>query len=281
VAATEAQVAQLTGHKERAAANGVDDLEWLTAADLKAMEPAVIGPRGLLSPSTGIVDSHNFMLSLLGDLENAGGQLVYRSVVAGGRIVEGGVSLRVGSQDGPDDEAMTVDCALLVNAAGLEAQTVAGALEGFPGDRIPTRHIAIGHYFTLSGAAPFRRLIYPVPEDGGLGVHVTLDLAGQAKFGPDVKWIDEVDYSFDESRKAAFVEAIRSYYPGLDPERLQAGYTGIRPKIAGRAEGFGDFRIDGPRDHGVPGVINLFGIESPGLTAALSIAEHVVQLAGG
>ncbi|HUT48086.1 MAG TPA: NAD(P)/FAD-dependent oxidoreductase [Alphaproteobacteria bacterium] len=287
VATGEAQIASLEEDKARAAANGVGDLEWLSAAEVKAMEPAVIAARGLLSPSTGIVDSHNYMLSLVGDLENAGGQVVYRSTVTGGRIREDRVSLQVsgtgssheGGQDEAQDEAMTVDCALLVNAAGLGAQALASALDGFPGEHIPALHTAIGHYFTLSGTAPFNRLVYPVPEEGGLGVHVTLDLAGQAKFGPDVKWIDTVDYSFDESRKPVFVDAIRKYYPGLDPDRLQPGYTGIRPKIAGRGEGFGDFRIDGPGDHGVPGVINLFGIESPGLTSALSIANHVAEIA--
>jgi len=277
VAATDAQVAQLEQHKARAEANGVGDLEWLSQAEVRAMEPEVLGARGLLSPSTGIVDSHGFMLSLLGDLENAGGQVVFHSAVTGGRLADEGASIDVSGVDG----GITVDCALLVNSAGLGAQAVAGALDGFPRERIPTRHIAIGHYFTLSGKAPFGRLVYPVPEEGGLGVHVTLDLAGQAKFGPDVKWIEEVDYSFDESRKAGFVEAIQSYYPGLDPERLQPGYTGIRPKVAGPGDGFGDFRIEGPADHDVPGVVNLFGIESPGLTAALSIAERVVQIAEG
>lgn len=280
VATRKEQVARLEDDFARAAANGVDDLEWLSAADVKAMEPAVIAARGVLSPSTGIIDSHNYMLSLVGDLENAGGQVVYRSTVTGGRVRDDGVSLRVGGAEPDQEDEMTVDCALLVNAGGLGAQTLATSLDGFPGDHIPALHIAIGHYFTLSGTAPFKRLVYPVPEDGGLGVHVTLDLAGQAKFGPDVTWIDQVDYSFDESRKPAFVEAIRNYYPELDPDRLQPGYTGIRPKIAGRGAGFGDFRIDGPDDHGVPGVINLFGIESPGLTSALSIAEHIAALAG-
>lgn len=278
VATSEAQVAQLEEHRKRATANGVDDLQWLSQADVKAMEPDVIAVRGLLSPSTGIVDSHTYMLSLLGDLENAGGQVVFRSQVRSGRIGDT-ISLDVASGEGSAAEIMAVDCGLLVNAAGLGAQALAGALDGFPPGHIPARHIAIGHYFTYSGKAPFSRLVYPVPEEGGLGVHVTLDLAGQAKFGPDVKWIEEVDYGFDESRKAAFVEAIRRYYPALDPDRLQPGYTGIRPKVAGPQDGFGDFRIDGPAAHGVPGVINLFGIESPGLTASLSIADHVAEIA--
>jgi L-2-hydroxyglutarate oxidase LhgO len=277
VAASEQQIARLDEDKARAAANGVGDLEWLSADEVKELEPAVVAARGLLSPSTGIVDSHTLMLTLLGDLENAGGRAVFRSSVEGGRITDDGTELRVAGADGTH----TVVCSLLVNAAGLGAQALAGALDGFPAEHIPARHIAIGHYFTLLGASPFSRLVYPVPENGGLGVHVTLDLAGQAKFGPDVKWIETVDYSFDESRKPLFVDAIRRYYPGLDPDRLQPGYTGIRPKIAGPQDGFGDFRIDGPDAHGVPGVINLFGIESPGLTSSLSIAEQVAEIASG
>jgi len=275
VATSDDQIARLEEDKARATANGVGDLEWLSAAEVHALEPAVIAVRGLISPSTGIIDSHTYMLTLLGDLENAGGHAVFRSTVEGGRLTDSGIELDIAGEDG----SLTVGCDLLVNSAGLGAQALAGALEGFPPAHIPARHIAIGHYFTLSGAQPFKRLVYPVPEVGGLGVHVTLDLAGQAKFGPDVKWIDEVDYSFDEGRKPRFVEAIRRYYPDLDPDRLQPGYTGIRPKIAGPNDGFGDFIIEGPADHGVPGVINLFGIESPGLTSSLSIAEHVAELA--
>jgi len=277
VATREEQIARLEDDFARAAANGVDDLEWLSAADVATMEPAVTAARGLLSPSTGILDSHTYMLTLLGDLENAGGQAVFRTTVEGGTVADDGVTLNVAGADGKT----TVTCALLVNAAGLGAQAVAGALDGFPAAHIPARHIAIGHYYTYAMKSPFNRLVYPVPEEGGLGVHVTLDLAGQAKFGPDVKWIDEIDYSFDESRKPIFVEAIRRYYPGLDPDRLQPGYTGIRPKIAGPGDGFGDFRIEGPADHGVVGVINLFGIESPGLTSSLSIADHVADITRG
>lgn len=275
VATSDTQMALLEGHRARADANGVGDLRWLSAEEVGAMEPQVVGVAGLLSPSTGIVDSHTFMLSLLGDLENAGGRLVCQTPVERGATTEDGATLRIGGEDG----GAAVSCNLVVNAAGLNAQEFAGRLAGFPKREIPARHIAIGHYFTLTGKSPFNHLVYPVPEEGGLGVHVTLDLAGQAKFGPDVKWIDEVDYSFDTERKLAFVEAIRTYYPGLDADRLQPGYTGIRPKVAGQGDGFGDFRIDGPRNHGVPGVINLFGIESPGLTSALSIADDVAMIA--
>ena len=273
LATGEEQLATLRAHKETGNGNGVDDLRWLNREDIAAAEPNVAGIAGLLSPSTGIVDSHALMLSLVGDVENAGGTIVYRSPVLGGCIASDGIVLDVGGKPGT-----SVKCSALVNAGGLDAQALAGNLDGFPGDRIPARHIAVGHYFTLGGAAPFEHLIYPVPEEGGLGIHVTLDMAGQARFGPDVKWLEEIDYSFEEARKPKFVEAIRRYYPDLDANRLQPGYTGIRPKIAGEGMGFGDFRIDGPKHHGVTGLVNLFGIESPGLTSALAIADDVAEM---
>ena len=273
LATGEEQLAALRAQQETASANGVDDLRWLSRADIAAAEPCVAGVAGLLSPSTGIIDSHALMLSLAGDVENAGGTIVYRSPVLGGRIAGNAVVLDVGGGQGT-----SVECAALVNAGGLHAQSLAASLAGFPADKIPPRHLAIGHYFTYSGAAPFAHLIYPVPEEGGLGIHVTLDMEGQVRFGPDVKWLEEIDYGFDKSRKSSFVEAIARYYPDLDPGRLQPGYTGIRPKIAGKRMGFGDFRIDGPRHHGVPGLVNLFGIESPGLTAALAIAREVAAM---
>ncbi len=273
VATGEEQLATLRAQKERGNANGVDDLQWLSRQDIAAAEPKIAGIAGLLSPSTGIIDSHALMLSLVGDVENAGGTIVYRSPVLGGRIASHGIVLDVGGEPGT-----SVICSALVNAGGLHAQALAGNLAGFPGDTIPPRHIAVGHYFTLGGAAPFGHLIYPVPQHGGLGIHVTLDMAGQARFGPDVKWLEEIDYGFDQSRKPLFVEAIARYYPDLDPDRLQPGYTGIRPKIAGEGMGFGDFRIDGPRHHGVEGLVNLFGIESPGLTSALDIADDVAAM---
>ncbi len=263
----------LRGQKETARANGVDDLRWLSRQDIAAAEPSVVSAGGLLSPSTGIVDSHALMLSLVGDVENAGGAMVYRSPVLGGRLTETGIAIEVGGEQGT-----SVECNALVNAGGLHAQALAANLAGLASDKIPPRHIALGHYFTYSGAAPFAHLIYPLPEDGGLGIHVTLDMAGQVRFGPDVKWLEEIDYRFDEARKAKFVKAIKTYYPDLDPDRLQPGYTGIRPKLAGPGMGFADFRIDGPPEHGIPGLVNLFGIESPGLTAALAIAETVAAM---
>ncbi len=276
LAASEDQRAILQAHKDTANANGVDDLRWLSREDIAAAEPKVSSVAGLLSPSTGIIDSHAFMLSLVGDIENAGGTIVYRSPVLGGRLTGDGILIDVGGE-----QATSVRCAALVNAGGLHAQTLAAKLAGFPGSQIPPRHLAIGHYFVLSGAAPFEHLIYPVPEDGGLGIHVTLDVAGQVRFGPDVKWLEAIDYRFEEARKPGFVEAIKRYYPGLDPGRLQPGYTGIRPKIVGQGMGFGDFRLDGPQHHGAEGLVNLFGIESPGLTSALAIADHVAKMLGG
>ncbi|MHA1538290.1 MAG: NAD(P)/FAD-dependent oxidoreductase [Alphaproteobacteria bacterium] len=273
LAVVEDQLATLRANEKSAIANGVDDLRWLNREELGLAEPNVAGIAGLLSPSTGIVDSHALMLNLVGDVENAGGSIVYRSPALGGGIEGASIRLEVGGEPG-----ISVVCTTLVNAGGLHAQKFAGRLAGFPAAQIPPRHIAVGQYFTLSGAAPFEHLIYPVPEDGGLGIHVALDMAGQVRFGPDVKWLEEIDYAFEEARKPKFVEAIRRYYPGLDPARLQPGYTGIRPKLTGKGGGFADFRIDGPQHHGVTGLVNLFGIESPGLTAALAIGDHVAAM---
>ncbi len=221
---------------------------------------------GVLSPSTGIIDSHAYMLSLQGELEGAGGQLALRSRVIG--INRDDTRWRVEFGD------FALSCDWFVNSAGLHAPGLSSDLAERAD--IPEAFYAKGHYYAYSGAQPFGRLVYPVAEEGGLGVHVTLDLAGQAKFGPDVRWIDGIDYTFDESHFADFVEAIRAYYPALDTDRLYPSYTGIRPKIAPAGGGFQDFRIEGPGEHGVPGRINLFGIESPGLTASLAIADEVV-----
>ena len=170
---------------------------------------------------------------------------------------------------------MAIDCRAVVNAAGIWAPDIARTIAGIPVASIPRHHLAIGHYYGLGGRAPFRHLVYPLPVDGALGIHVTLDMAGAVRFGPDIRWIDRVDYRFDDSRRAAFIDAIRAYYPDLDPDRLSPGHTGIRPKLAGPGGGFADFRIDGPAVHGVPGLVQLFGMESPGLTASLAVAEAV------
>lgn len=271
VAGDDGQRPALHKIKACAEANGVPDLELLTADACAAREPEVSAVAGLFSPSTGIIDSHDFMLNLQGDLENAGGMVVLNTAVTDVTVKAGQLTVVTG---GP--EAMTLRPRRLVNAAGLGAQALAKGFlgDGFMGD-IPPLHLAIGHYYALSGASPFRHLVYPLPANGGLGVHVTLDLAGQARFGPDVRWIEDVDYSFDDTRRGDFIDAIRHYYPALDPARLEPAYTGIRPKLVGPGEAAADFRIDGPDRHGVPGLVNLFGIESPGLTAALAIADEV------
>ena len=275
VACDESELAALRKYREQAEINGVNDLEPLDRAALAALEPEVRCVAGFLSPSTGIVDSHGLMLAYLGDAESAGASLALGSPVVAGRVQSGGIVLEVGGA-----EAMTIECGTVVNCAGLGAQAVARSIAGIPPGTIPSSYYAIGHYYTLSGAAPFRRLIYPVARQDWLGVHVTIDLGGQVKFGPDFAWIDRVDYRFDASRAAAFYGAIRRYYPGLKDGSLQPGYTGIRPRTTGPGEPAQDFTIQGPRDHGVAGLVNLFGIESPGLTSSLAIADHVASALG-
>ena len=267
VASRDAHIATVKGYIEQAVLNGVDDLTWIDRAEVESLEPEVQTVGGVLSPSTGIVDSHSFMLSLQGEMEKAGGVLALQTMVTG---------LEQGDQSVVRTLDFTLQTRWLVNCAGLSAPSLAVATAN-----VPTAYYAKGHYYAYSGKQPFSRLVYPVAEEGGLGVHVTLDLAGQIKFGPDVRWIDRVDYSFDESHFDDFVQAIRSYYPKLEPDRLYPSYTGIRPKIAPPGHGFQDFRIDGPSQHGMSGRIDLLGIESPGLTASLAIAEEVVSLIKG
>jgi L-2-hydroxyglutarate oxidase LhgO len=274
VATNAEEDAMLAGIKRRAEVNGVEGMRVLTAAEAIAMEPNLSCTSALLSPATGIVDSHAFMLALQGDAENAGAVPVFFSPVTGGRAVQGGVEIEVGGA-----EPMTVRCRLLVNSAGLHAPGLASRIVGMPRDRIPTAYYAKGNYFTLSGRSPFSRLIYPVPVPGGLGVHLTIDLGGQARFGPDVQWIDAIDYTVDPTRADSFYAAVRKYWPALMDHALQPGYAGIRPKIVPRGASAQDFVVQGPRTHGVSGLINLFGIESPGLTASLALAEYVLEVA--
>ncbi|MGA0571034.1 NAD(P)/FAD-dependent oxidoreductase [Variovorax sp. VNK109] len=272
VATSDEQVAQLDTILARARANGVTDLVKLDAQEAKALEPALHCVAALLSPGTGIVDSHAFMLSLQGDLENAGGLVALGSKVSSAQCSADGILIR--TDDGTELMASTV-----VNAAGLHAPAVAARFEGLPAARVPRARYAKGNYFTLSGRSPFSRLIYPVPEAAGLGVHLTIDLGGQAKFGPDVQWVDSPDdLVVDPARGDAFYAEVRKYWPGLADGALQAGYAGIRPKISGPGEVAADFVIQGPGEHGVPGLVNLFGIESPGLTSALAIGERVVRV---
>lgn len=270
VAVDPAQTEKLEDYKRQANANGVDDMQFLSAEDVAKLEPQVECVAGLLSPSTGIVDSHSFILALQGDLEDAKGSVVFRSKVQKLRLRPGANLVEI-EQDG----SYAVECKYLVNAAGLWAQDVANAMTGFPAECVPTLHLAKAHYFAYQGKSPFQRLVYPVAGGGGLGIHATIDLAGQTRFGPDVTWVDEINYDFDASRKADFETAIRRYYPGLESDRLVSAYTGIRPKLVGPGEAAADFVIQAADQHGVDGLVNLFGIESPGLTASLAIADYV------
>ncbi|MGH6976390.1 MAG: NAD(P)/FAD-dependent oxidoreductase [Stellaceae bacterium] len=274
VAADETEVPLLAKVMAHAKANGVDDLEQLDAKAARAMEPEVACVAAFHSPSTGLIDSHALMLSLQGEAEAKHATVALRAEVARGRVREvGGFALEIAGA-----EPMTLECEILINAAGLYAPSVARRLDGVPLASIPRDYYCRGVYFTLPGKAPFRRPVYPVPEHAGLGVHYTPDLAGQGRFGPDTEWIDGIDYTVDPKRGARFYAAIRKYWPSLPDGALQPGYAGIRPKISSRDEPAADFRIDGPEHHGVAGLVNLFGIESPGLTSSLAIADYVAAL---
>lgn len=267
----ESQLGELDTIVQRATQAGVTDLVRLDPEQARQLEPALNCAGALLSPSTGIVDSHALMLALLGEAEAHDAMLATGSPVS--RITRKGGLWHVWI-DGLDE---AVVCApALVNSAGLAAQKLAAATEGLEARHVPPCHYARGVYFTYSGKVPFSHLIYPVPEPGGLGMHLTLDLAGQARFGPDVEWIAEVDYTVDPTRHAAFAAGAKRIWPALEAERLQSGYAGIRPKVSGPGEAAADFKIAGPEDHGCEGLVNLFGIESPGLTASMAIADLVV-----
>ena len=266
------EVDKLAALKAQAEANGVADLIWLSGKEARALEPALLVERALLSPSTGIIDSHAFMLALRGDAEAHGAMIAFETPVLTGRATEQGLVIETG---GP--APMRVAAEIVVNAAGLGAQAVARSIAGVPADKIPPLHLAKGNYFSLSGRSPFSRLIYPMPTPGGLGVHLTLDLAGQAKFGPDVEWVEAIDYDVDPGRAASFYAAIRTYWPDLPDGALQPGYAGVRPKIARPGGSNTDFLIQTEKDHGAAGLINLFGIESPGLTASLAIADWLAR----
>ncbi|SEC12630.1 L-2-hydroxyglutarate oxidase LhgO [Rhizobiales bacterium GAS188] len=273
VAANDEQRQALTRILAAAQANGVDDIALISQEEASALEPALACSGALLSPSTGILDSHAFMLSLLGDAEAKGAAIAYGSKVAGGRVEASGITIAVVA----DGEEIELAPRLLVNCAGLAAQSVAASIVGLSATTIPELRYAKGNYFSYPGRAPFTHLIYPVPEVGGLGVHLTLDLGGQAKFGPDVEWVDRLDYTVDASRAERFYAQIRKYWPGLPDGALVPGYAGIRPKLPA-TDAAADFVIQGPKDHGVAGLINLYGIESPGLTSSLAIAEHVLGM---
>jgi L-2-hydroxyglutarate oxidase LhgO len=276
VATDEVQLPGLQALAERAAANGVP-VQHLSAAEAQALEPALHCHAALLSPSTGIVDSHGLMLALQGDLEAAGGMVALGSAFAGASVTPDGIVVRVSTADG---EITTLLAEHVVNAAGLYACDVARQIEGLAPVHVPTPHYAKGSYFSLTGKAPFSRLIYPAPQDAWLGVHLTLDLGGQAKFGPDHEWLDVrsadvIDYTVRAERAQGFYAEVRRYWPALPDGALQPSYSGVRPKIHGPGEPAPDFRIDGPAQHGVSGLVNLLGIESPGLTSALAVGEWV------
>src|SRR5258705_1728890 len=275
VAADPGQIPGLEKLLAQAKVNGVADLRMLSAREARALEPQLACVAALESPSTGIVDSHAFMLGLRGEAEDHGAAIAFRSPLLAGRIREGGIEVEAGAA-----EPMRWLARSVVNCAGLFAQDVARSIGGFPADRIPPTHYCKGNYFSLSGRSPFARLVYPAPEAAGLGVHLTLDLAGRARFGPDVEWIERIDYDVDPGRAEVFYDAIRNYWPDLKDGALQPAYSGIRPKLQARGQPASDFLIQGPRDHGVPGLVNLFGIESPGLTAALAIGDAVRDLLG-
>jgi L-2-hydroxyglutarate oxidase LhgO len=275
VATSEAQRATLEQIRAKAAANGVDDLRWLERAEVQALEPEVACVAALFSPSTGIIDSHGLMLAYQGEAEDHGAMIAFHAPVTGGRVAEDGIELAVGGHD-----PMRLCARSLINSAGLHAPAMARMIEGLRPELIPPAYFCKGNYYTLSGARPFSHLVYPVPEEAGLGVHVTIDLAGQVRFGPDVEWIEAIDYDVDPGRAAGFYRAIRQYYPGLKDGAIEPGYAGIRPKIVPKGTQAADFVIQGPRDHGVPGLVNLFAIESPGLTSSLVLAREVAQALG-
>ncbi len=275
VATSSSQLASLDGIAARARANGVSDLRHLGRDEAVALEPALACAGALLSPSTGIVDSHALMLSLQGDLEHAGGSVALNAVFAAAQCGPDGILVE--TEDGTRLRARCV-----INAAGLHAPAVARRCAGTPQEMVPVAHFAKGSYFSLSGRAPFSRLVYPVPEPAGLGVHLTLDLGGQARFGPDVEWVaDSADLAVDPARGEEFYAEVRKYWPGLHDGMLQPAYAGMRPKIHGPDEPAADFLIQGHEVHGVPGLVHLFGIESPGLTSCLAIAQYVTAAARG
>lgn len=273
VASDETQKNTLKDIKCRAEVNGVMDLGLLSREEVRTIEPEINAVAALASPSTGIVDSHGFMLSLLGDAQAAGAMLSYASTVCGLRSEGQKITVLVAGEEPMQLQANTV-----INSAGLNAIDVASGCDALPSGHVPEQVLAKGSYFALAIAAPVSCLIYPVPEPGGLGVHITLDLAGRARFGPDVEWVDCIDYTVDPARAESFYAAIRSYWPGLPDNALLPEYAGMRPKIAYSGEMEADFVISGPAEHGVAGLINLFGIESPGLTASLAIAAEVRRL---
>ena len=275
VATADSQLPALENIEANARANGVFDLEWLEGSEARRAEPELQCIRALSSPSTGIIDSHVYMQSLLADAEANGATIAYDTKVTALRPTPGGIEIAINGESVPVVHARSV-----INSAGLQADRVASSIQDFPAQFIPTVHFAKGSYFALSGASPFSRLVYPVPPPGGhLGIHMTLDLGGAARFGPDSEWVQSLDYAVDPQRMALFAGAIRHYWPGLAEARLYPAYAGIRPKVSGPGLPARDFCISGPKEHGVAGLVNLFGMESPGLTASLALGEYIAGVA--
>jgi L-2-hydroxyglutarate oxidase LhgO len=274
VAPSSAQIGKLEAIKANAEASGVMDLQMLSPLQARALEPEVRCEAAVFSPSSGIVDSHGFMLALQGDLENSGGVVAFNTPVSWGRAEGDAVVIGAASVD--------LKANVIVNAAGLHAPVLARKIDGMPGERIPKSYFAKGNYFALTGMrAPFKHLVYPMPEEAGLGVHATLDLGGGVRFGPDVEWTETLDYEVDPARAEPFYAAIRTYWPDLPDGALAPDYSGIRPKIAGPGAPAADFMIQGPDAHGIARLWNLFGIESPGLTASLALAAYLRSLICG
>jgi L-2-hydroxyglutarate oxidase LhgO len=275
VATAEDQRPALEAIDANARANDVLDLEWLDEWQVRRLEPQLKCIGGLLSPSTGIIDSHGYMQSLLGDAESSGALIVYETAVTGLKPTAAGIEVRTN-----DEAAPAVRAQWVINCAGLWADRVASCIEGLPRQYIPAIRFAKGSYFALSGKSPFSRLVYPAPQGAGhLGIHMTLDLSGAARLGPDMQWLDGIDYAVDPQRAAVFATAVQQYWPAMDPARLQPAYSGIRPKIVKEGAVAKDFYISAPREHGVANIINLFGMDSPGLTSSLAIAEYIAGLA--
>jgi len=279
IVADDSQMDDLQAIFYKAQNNGVPEIKMITGEEAKQLEPKLQCSAAILSASTGIVDSHAYMLSLLGGFEDAGGMIAYHSPLIAakpiGKGAEGGFELEIGGPDG-----MKLKTKLLINCAGMSAPAVAQKIEGIEKDQIPKAFFAKGNYFALSGKSPFTHLIYPIPEPGGLGVHLTLDMAGQAKFGPDVEWLnieneEQIDYTVDPKRGEGFYEAVRRYWPELKDNSLQPDYSGVRAKIVPPHSPAGDFCFNSPQDHGLQGLYNLYGFESPGLTSSIAIARYL------
>ncbi len=274
VATDDAQTNRLEQIQKQALNNGVNDLELITSDKAQSLEPLLSCKAALFSPSTGIIDAHSFMLSLLGEVEDNGGACSFISRVERITPSDNGFILRINCQG----EDITIRAKTLINAAGLSAVKIAQNIEGFPKDKCPEQRYAKGNYFKLTGKHDFRHLIYPLPQAAGLGIHLTLDLAGQVRFGPDVEWVDKPDYTVNTARIDEFYSSIRSYIPTLPDDSLIPDYCGIRPKIFFGKSAYTDFLIQGENDHNIAGLINLFGIESPGLSASLAIGEYVAKM---